>query len=136
VGSINKVILVGNLGADPELKKTASSVAVCNLSVATSEVFKDRAGQRQERTEWHRVVVWGTQAEHCARYLGKGRPVYIEGRLQTRTWEAKDGQKRSSTDVVADKIVFLGGAAGAGASAAARVAAQEAAAAAAEDVPF
>ncbi len=136
MGSINKVILVGNLGADPELKKTASSVAVCNLSVATSEVFKDRAGQRQERTEWHRVVVWGTQAEHCARYLGKGRPVYIEGRLQTRTWEAKDGQKRSSTDVVADKIVFLGGAAGAGASAAARVAAQEAAAAAAEDVPF
>jgi len=107
MGSVNKVILVGNLGADPELKYTPSSRALCNLRVATTDVFKDKGGQRQERTEWHRVTVWGEQAENCAKYLQKGRSVYLEGRLQTRSYD-KDGQKHYATDVVADRVVFLG----------------------------
>ena len=109
MSSVNKVILIGHLGADPELKQTQGNRAVCNLSLATNEVFKDKSGARQERTEWHRVTVWGEQAESCAKYLGKGRSVYVEGRLQTRSWEDKDGKKRYSTDVVADRVVFLGG---------------------------
>ncbi|HVR61418.1 MAG TPA: single-stranded DNA-binding protein [Polyangia bacterium] len=113
MGSVNKVILIGNLGADPELKYTPSSRPLCNLRIATSEVFKDKAGQRQERTEWHRVTVWGDQAENCSKYLAKGRSVYIEGRLQTRSYD-KDGQKHYATDVVADRVVFLGGGGGAG----------------------
>jgi single-strand DNA-binding protein len=112
MGSVNKVILVGNLGADPELKYTPSNRPLCNLSVATNEVFKDKTGQRQERTEWHRVTVWGDQAEHCSKYLGKGRSVYVEGRLQTRSWDDKEGKKRYSTDIVADRVVFLGGGGG------------------------
>jgi single-strand DNA-binding protein len=113
MGSVNKVILIGNLGADPELKYTASNRPVCNLSVATNEVFKDKAGQRQERTEWHRVTVWGEQAEHCSKYLSKGRSVYVEGRLQTRSWDDKEGKKRYSTDIVANQVVFLSGGGGA-----------------------
>jgi single-strand DNA-binding protein len=110
MGSVNKVILVGNLGADPELKYTPSNRPLCNLSVATNEVFKDKAGQRQEKTEWHRVTVWGEQAESCSKYLAKGRSVYIEGRLQTRSWDDKtDGKKRYSTEIVAERVVFLGG---------------------------
>ena len=108
MGSINKVILIGNLGADPELKYTPSSRALCNLRVATTEVFKDKSGVKQERTEWHRVTVWGEQAENCSKYLAKGRSVYIEGKLQTRSYE-KEGQKHYATDVVADRVVFLGG---------------------------
>jgi single-strand DNA-binding protein len=115
MGSVNKVILIGNLGADPELKYTPSNRPVCNLSVATNEVFKDKGGQRQERTEWHRVTVWGEQAENCSKYLAKGRTVYVEGRLQTRSWDDKDGKKRYSTDVVADRVVFLSGGEGGGA---------------------
>lgn len=107
MGSVNKVILIGNLGADPELKYTPSSKALCNLRIATTDVFKDKGGQRQERTEWHRVTVWGDQAENCSKYLAKGRSVYVEGRLQTRSYE-KDGQKHYSTDIVADRVVFLG----------------------------
>jgi len=115
MGSVNKVILVGNLGADPELKYTPSNRPLCNLSVATNEVFKDKGGQRQERTEWHRVTVWGEQAENCSKYLAKGRMVYIEGRLQTRSWEDKtDGKKRYSTEIVADRVTFLGGGAAEG----------------------
>jgi len=114
MGSINKVILIGNLGADPELKYTPSSRALCNLRIATTEVFKDKSGQRQERTEWHRVTVWGDQAENCSKYLSKGRSVYIEGKLQTRSYE-KEGQKHYATDVVADRVVFLGGGGGGGA---------------------
>jgi single-strand DNA-binding protein len=113
MGSVNKVILVGNLGADPELKYTPSNRAVCNLSVATNEVWKDKNGQKQEKTEWHRVNVWGEQAENCSKFLTKGRMVYVEGRLQTRSWDDKDGKKRYSTEVVADRVVFLGGGAGA-----------------------
>jgi len=111
MGSVNKVILVGNLGADPELKYTPSSRPLCNLRIATTDVFKDKSGQRQERTEWHRVTVWGDQAENCNKYLSKGRSVYIEGRLQTRSYD-KDGQKHYATDVVADRVVFLGGGGG------------------------
>ena len=111
MGSINKVILIGNLGADPELKYTPSSRPLCNLRIATTDVFKDKSGQRQEKTEWHRVTVWGDTAENCNKYLSKGRSVYIEGRLQTRSYD-KDGQKHYATDVVADRVVFLGGGGG------------------------
>jgi single-strand DNA-binding protein len=113
MGSVNKVILVGNLGADPELKYTPTSRPLCNLRIATTDVFKDKSGQRQERTEWHRVTVWGDTAENCSKYLAKGRSVYVEGRLQTRSYD-KEGQKHYSTDIVADRVVFLGSGAGGG----------------------
>jgi single-strand DNA-binding protein len=116
MGSVNKVILIGNLGADPELKYTPSSRPLCNLRIATTDVFKDKSGQRQERTEWHRVTVWGDQAENCNKYLSKGRSVYVEGRLQTRSYD-KEGQKHYATDIVADRVVFLGSGGGAGAGA-------------------
>lgn len=109
MANVNKVILVGNLGADPELKRTTSGRALCNLRVATSASFKDKDGRSQERTEWHRVTVWGDQAENCAKYLGKGRSIYVEGRLQSRTWDGPDGKKRYATDVVAERVLFLGG---------------------------
>jgi len=113
MGSVNKVILIGNLGADPELKYTPSQRPLCNLRIATTEVYKDKSGVRQEKTEWHRVTVWGDQAENCNKYLAKGRSVYIEGRLQTRTYD-KDGQKHYATDIVADRVVFLGSGGGEG----------------------
>lgn len=109
MASVNRVILLGNLGADIELKYTPSNKALCNLRVATTETWKDKSGQKQEKTEWHRVTVWGATAENCSKYLAKGKPVYLEGRLETRTYE-KDGQKHYSTDIVADRVVFLGGA--------------------------
>jgi single-strand DNA-binding protein len=109
MSSVNKVILVGRLGADPELKYTTSGKAVCNLSVATNESWKTKSGEKQERTEWHRVQIWGDQAENCSKYLAKGRMVCLEGKLQTRSWEDKNGQKRYTTEVVADRVVFLGG---------------------------
>src|SRR4051812_19316083 len=108
MGSVNKVILIGNLGADPELKYTPSSRPLCNMRIATTDVFKDKSGQRQEKTEWHRITVWGDMAENCSKYLAKGRSVYVEGRLQTRSYD-KDGQKHYATDVVAERVVFLGG---------------------------
>ncbi|MDX2018640.1 MAG: single-stranded DNA-binding protein [Deltaproteobacteria bacterium] len=114
MASVNKVILIGNLGADPELRYTPNgNRAVCSLRIATSDVFKDKTGANQERTEWHRVTVWGDQAENCNKYLSKGRSVYVEGRLQTRSWDDKDGNKRYSTDVVAERVKFLGGGGGA-----------------------
>jgi len=115
MGSVNKVILVGNLGADPELKYTPSNKAVCNLRVATQEAWKDKSGAKQEKTEWHRVTVWGDMGENCSKYLAKGRSVYVEGRLQTRSYD-KDGQKHYATDIIAEKVVFLGGARGEGAA--------------------
>ena len=108
MGSVNKVILIGNLGADPELKYTPAGKAVCNLRLATTETWKDKSGAKQEKTEWHRITVWGDTGENCSKYLAKGRSCYVEGRLETRSYE-KDGQKHYSTDVVADKVVFLGG---------------------------
>ena len=108
--SVNKAILVGRLGQDPELRYTSSGAAVCTLSVATSEAWTDKAGQRQERTEWHRVVVWNKQAEHCNQYLAKGREVYVEGQLQTRSWEDENKNKRYTTEINARTVRFLGGA--------------------------
>lgn len=106
--SVNKIILVGRLGAKPEIKVPPSGNPVSNFSIATSESWNDKSGQKQERTEWHRIVVWGKLAENCAKYLDKGRQVYIEGKLQTRQWEDKDGTKRYTTEVIANTIQFLG----------------------------
>jgi single-strand DNA-binding protein len=108
--SVNKVILIGNLGAKPELKYLPSGQAVCELRIATNESFTDKNQQKQERTEWHRVVAWGKQGENCAQYLDKGRQVYVEGRLQTRSWDDKNtGEKRYMTEIVANTVQFLGG---------------------------
>ena len=115
--SINKVILIGNLGQNPEVKHSASGQAICNLSIATNESWTDKNGQKQEKTEWHRVVVFGKLAEICGQYLQKGRQAYIEGKLQTRSWQDKDNQTRYTTEVVAQSVQFLGGNAGAGRSA-------------------
>ena len=107
--SVNKVLLIGRLGQDPELKYTPSGQAVCNFSVATSENWTDKSGQKQERTEWHRIVVWGKLAELANQYLGKGRQVFLEGKLQTRSWEDNNGNKRYTTEVQASNLQFLGG---------------------------
>jgi single-strand DNA-binding protein len=108
-GGVNKVILVGNLGADPDMRFTPSGQGVCELRIATSESWNDKNGQRQERVEWHRVVVWGKRAEVCAKYLSKGRQVYVEGRIQTRNYDDKEGNKRYITEVIANDVQFLGG---------------------------
>ncbi len=114
---VNKVILVGNLGRDPEVRYTKEGTAVANLNLATTETWNDGQGQRQERTEWHKVVAWGKLAEIAKEYLGKGKQVYIEGRLQTRSWEDKEGVKRYTTEIKADQMVMLGGRGGDGTSA-------------------
>ena len=108
-GSVNKVIVLGNLGADPEIKYLPSGQAVCDLRIATTESFKDKSDQRQERTEWHKIVVWGKTAENCSKFLRKGQQAYVEGRLQTRSWENKEGVKQYTTEIVADQVVFLRG---------------------------
>ncbi len=115
MGSVNRVILVGNLGRDAELRYTPGGAPVATLSLATTEVFKDKEGQRKEQTEWHRVIVWGKTAESLNEYLTKGKQIYVEGRLQTRKWEekgAEPGDKpttRYTTEIKADRIVLLGG---------------------------
>jgi single-strand DNA-binding protein len=109
MGSVNKVILVGNLGRDAELRYTPGGAAVATLNMATTEVWNDKAGQRQEKTEWHRVVLWGKSAESLAEYLTKGKQIYVEGRLQTRQWDDKDGNKRYTTEIRGDRVVLLGG---------------------------
>jgi single-strand DNA-binding protein len=114
MASVNRVILVGNLGRDPELRYIPSGQAVANFTLATNDRWRDKEGNNQERTEWHRIVVWGKSAENCAQYLQKGRSVYIEGRLQTREWEDKDGNKRQTTETIAQTVQFLGGRGGAG----------------------
>lgn len=106
---VNKAIIIGNLGADPELRYTQSGQAVANFRIATNERWTDKEGATQERTEWHRVVVWGRQAENCEKYLSKGRQVYVEGRMQTRDWEDRDGNKRYTTEIVAQTVQFLSG---------------------------
>ena len=106
-GTVNKVILIGRLGADPDVRYTPSGNAVATLSLATDEVWKDRDGNMQERTEWHRVVLWGKQAEAANEYLKKGRKIYVEGRLQTRSWEDKDGIKRYTTEIIAQRMQFM-----------------------------
>ena len=115
--SVNKVLIIGRLGAKPEVRNTPGGASVGNFSVATNETWMDKNNQKQERTEWHRVVVWGKLAELCANYLDKGRQVYVEGRLQTRQWQDKDGATKYTTEVVANTVQFLdrGASAGAGA---------------------
>jgi len=105
---VNKVILVGRLGRDPELRYTQGGQPVANFTLATNERWTGKDGERQERTEWHRIVAWGKLAELCGEYLSKGRQVYLEGRLQTREWEDKEGNKRSTTEINAGTIQFLG----------------------------
>ena len=108
-GGVNKVILVGHLGADPDMRYTPSGQGVCELRLATSESWNDKNGQRQERTEWHRIVVWGKRAEVCSKYLSKGRQVFVAGRIQTRNYDDKDGNKRYITEIIANDVQFLGG---------------------------
>src|SRR5229473_4588921 len=120
--SVNKVILVGRLGRDPETRYTGAGQAVCNFSLATSETYKDKNGERQKRTEWHKIVVWGKQAEIAQQYLKKGSLIFLEGRIQSREWQDKEGQKRTSFEIVANNFRMLGSrsegaAAGAGAGA-------------------
>ena len=112
MGSVNKFILVGNLGRDAELRYTPGGAAVATLNLATTEVWNDKQGQKQEKTEWHRIVLWGKQAESLQEYLVKGKQIYVEGRLQTRQWDDKDGNKRYTTEIKADRITLLGGGGG------------------------
>jgi single-strand DNA-binding protein len=109
MGSVNKVILVGNLGRDAEVRYTPGGAAVARFSIATTEVWNDKSGQRQERTEWHNIDLWGKQAESLSEYLVKGKQVYVEGRLQTDEYTDKEGQKKKSTKVRCERVVLLGG---------------------------
>jgi single-strand DNA-binding protein len=113
--SVNKVILIGNLGRDPEVRFTAGGKALARFSIATSEMWNDAEGARQERTDWHNIVVWGKQAESCGQYLQKGRQVYIEGSIRNRQYDDKDGNKKYITEIHAQRVQFLGGGAGRGA---------------------
>lgn len=125
---LNKVMLIGNLGADPEVRYTQDGTCVCNIRIATTERWKNRNGEQQERTEWHRVVLWGKLGEIAGQYLGKGRQVYIEGRLETRKWTDKDGNDRYTTEIRANEMKMLGGRGEGAAAAAPAQAAQPAAA--------
>jgi single-strand DNA-binding protein len=109
MASVNKVILVGNLGKDPEVRFMPNGEAVCNFSIATTDSWKDKSGAKQERTEWHNIVMYRKLAEIAGEYLKKGRPVYVEGRLQTRKWQTKEGQDRYTTEIIADQMQMLGG---------------------------
>lgn len=109
MASVNKVLLVGNLGKDPEVRYTKSGHPVANFSVATTDKWQGKDGNTEERTEWHRIVVWGKAAENCGKYLAKGSSVYIEGRLQTNKYEDKDGNERQTTEINAQTVQFLGG---------------------------
>ena len=107
MASINKVILIGSLGKDPETRFTGSGKAVTNFSMATNENWKDHAGEKQERTEWHRIVAWGKLAEICDKLLSKGKQVYVEGRIQTRAWDDREGNKKYTTEIIADRMQLL-----------------------------
>lgn len=136
--SVNKAILVGRLGRDPETRYTSAGQAVCNFTLATDETYRDRNGERQKRTEWHRIVVWGKQAEIAQQYLRKGSLIFVEGRIQTRQWDDREGQKRTSVEIVATNFRMLGGRgeSGTAPSAGGEAEPQAAAAAAgAEDLP-
>src|SRR5579871_2941697 len=111
-GGVNKAIIIGNLGRDPEIRFTAGGQAVANFTVATNESWTDKAGQKQERTEWHKIVVWGKLGELCGQYLAKGRQCFVEGRIQTREWTDKEGKKNYTTEIVAQNVQFLGSGAG------------------------
>ena len=114
MGSVNKVFLIGNLGRDAEQRHTTNGTAVSTLNLATTDTWTDKSGQRQERTEWHRVVVWDRQSESLQPYLTKGKQICVEGRLQTREWNDRDGNKRYTTEIRADRITLLGGRGGGG----------------------
>src|SRR6186713_804897 len=114
MGSVNKAILVGNLGRDAEMRFTAGGTPVATVSLATTEKWTDREGQKKEDTQWHRVVIWGKTAESLHEYLTKGKQIYVEGRIQTREWDAKDGTKQKTTEIKGGKIVLLGGGGGGG----------------------
>jgi single-strand DNA-binding protein len=116
-GGLNKAILIGNLGRDPEVRYTPGGLAVANFSIATSENWTNKEGERETRTEWHRIVAFGKLAEICGEYLAKGRQVFIEGRIQTREWEDRDGNKRYTTEIVASQMLMLGSREGGGAQA-------------------
>ena len=116
MASINRVFIMGNLGQDPELRYTQNQVPVVTLNIATTESWS-KDGQKQEQTEWHRVIVWNRQAENCAKYLSKGRSVFVEGKLQTRSWDDKNGQKRYTTEISASNVQFLPASGGNNASA-------------------
>ena len=120
MGSVNKVILVGNLGRDAEMRFTSGGTPVATVSMATTEKFNDREGNKKEDTQWHRIVIWGKTAESIHEYLTKGKQIYVEGRLQTRQWDDKDGNKRYTTEIRGDRIVLLGGGGGGGARSAPR----------------
>ena len=107
MASLNKVMIMGRLGQDPEMRYTQNQIAVCTLNVATSEFKAGQDGQRSETTEWHKVVVWRNQAENCGKYLSKGSAVFVEGKLQTRSWEDQNGQKKYTTEIVANSVQFL-----------------------------
>jgi single-strand DNA-binding protein len=109
MAGVNKVILVGNLGTDPELRYTPSGKAVANFSLATNEQWTNKDGEKEERTEWHRIVAWGRLGEICGEYLSKGSQIYIEGKIQTRAWEDRDGNKRYTTEIIAQAMQMLGG---------------------------
>lgn len=109
MADLNRVFLMGNLTRDPELRYTPSGMAVCNLGLAVNRVYNDKQNQKQKETTFLRVVVWGKQGETCGSYLKKGRPVFVEGRLQSRSWEGKDGQKNNTIEIVADRVQFMGG---------------------------
>lgn len=114
MASINKATLIGNLGKDPEVRHTPAGQSVANFSLATNEHWTDKSGEKREKTEWHRIVVWGKQAETCAQYLKKGRSVYVEGRISTREWTDNGGQKRYTTEIIANNVTFLGSGPGRG----------------------
>ena len=109
MASVNKAILIGNLGKDPEVRYLPSGEAIANITLATTDTWKDKSGTKQERTEWHRVSFFGRQAEVVGEYLKKGSPIYVEGRIQTRKWQDKEGQDRYTTEIVADRMQMLGG---------------------------
>lgn len=140
MASVNKVILIGNLGRDPEVRYTAGGSAVANFTMATTERWNDPSGEKKERTEWHRIVVWGKQAEVAGEYLRKGRPVYVEGSLQTREWTDREGNKRYTTEIRAQRLQLLGGRTDdrqpVAASAAAEEIAEPGAPFAEDDIPF
>ncbi|MBI5561340.1 MAG: single-stranded DNA-binding protein [Deltaproteobacteria bacterium] len=137
-GGVNKVILIGHLGKDPEIRYTPSGMAVANFSMATTENWKDKEGGKQEKTEWHRIVAFGKLAEICGEYLSKGKQVYVEGRIQTRAWDDKDGNKKYTTEIVANQMQMLGSKGGAGGAGApsSEPAAGEGPPPDMEDVPF
>ena len=105
---VNKVILIGNLGQDPEVRPTPSGTMTTSFSMATSRTYKDKTGQKQQETQWHKIITWGKLAEFCGEYLSKGKSIYIEGRIEYRTWQDKEGNKRNTTEIIADTVNFVG----------------------------